>query len=418
FIDNAGGVDCSDKEVNIKILLNSIVADGDMTIKQRNTLLASMTDEVTDIVLTDNYLQLQSISITESRSESTLKEFMRFIHHLEKEDRLDRKLEFIPTDDELLERKSKGQGLTRAELAVLVAYGKMVLKEELNVPEVSNNPFYQNVLVNYFPKPLRTKYANTMEKHRLRDEIIATEIANDMVNYMGSNFAYRIKDETGAKFPEIACCFSMSMRIFDVESLWNKVVALDNKVSTTIQLEIMARSQRMIRRATRWFLRHGDKQTLMTDYVEYFKNDVQLLHRDVSKILDKEEARDLNIIIKQYIDEGVPKDLAKQVTYLSTLFSALDIVEMSKLSGESVINIAEIYYKLGAKLELHWFLDQIVLQPVENHWQAFARSAFREELDWQQRGLTLAILDLTDPKKNPEQRLNSWMLDNVELIGR
>jgi len=327
-------------------------------------------------------------------------------------------LEFIPSDDELLERKSKGKGLTRAELSVLVAYGKMVLKEELLVPEVSQNLFYKDVLTNYFPKPLRVKYTKAMENHRLRDEIIATEIANAMVNYMGSNFAYRIKDETGAKFSEIACCFSMAMNIFDVESLWQKVEQLDNKVSSAVQLEIMARSQRMVRRATRWFLRHGNKQTLMSDYVEYFKKDVQFLHNDVSKILDKEEARELNVIIKQYTDEGVPKDLAKQVTYLSTLFSALDIVEMSKISGESVINVAELYYKLGAKLELHWFLEQIVLQPVENHWQAFARSAFREELDWQQRGLTLALLDLTDSKLVPEQRLSNWMSGNAELIER
>ncbi len=418
FIDNAGGVDCSDKEVNIKILLNTIVAEGDMTIKQRNTLLASMTNEVSDIVLTDNYLQIQSISITECRTEYVLKEYMRFIHHLEKEDRLNKKLEFIPDDDELLERKSKGKGLTRAELSVLTAYGKMVLKEELLVNEVSKNPYFQKTLINYFPQPLREPYSKYMQKHRLRDEIIATELANSMVDYMGSNFAYRIKDETGASFAEIACCYSMAMEIFGIEAMWKKVEALDNKVSSNVQLEIMYRSQRMIRRATRWFLRHGNKHTPMSNYISYFKDDVHLLHNDVSKILDKAEARDLNRIIKMFIDEGVPRDLAKRVTYLSTLFSALDIVEMAKISKEPVINVAELYYKLGAKLELHWFLEQIVLQPVENHWQAFARSAFKEELDWQQRGLTLALLELTSSKEDPELRLNNWMAHNAELIHR
>ncbi len=418
FIDNAGGVDCSDKEVNIKILLNTIVAEGDMTIKQRNDLLAKMTSEVSEIVLTDNYMQIQSISISERKAKSTLKEYMRFIHALEKEDKLDRGLEFIPSDDELLERKSKGRGLTRAELAVLVAYGKMVMKEELLVPEVSLNPYYQKVLVNYFPEPLRDKYAYAMKKHRLHDEIIATEIANAMVNFMGSNFAYRIKDETGASFADIANSFSMAIEIFDVAKLWKKIQALDNIVSTDIQLDIMARSQRMVRRATRWFLRHGDKSVPLQEYITYFKGDVKLLYKDVAKILDKDEARELNVTIKKFTDDGLPKDLAKQVTYLSTLFSALDIVEMSKLSGEPVINVAEMYYKLGASLELHWFLDQIVLQPVENHWQAFARSAFREELDWQQRGLTLALLDLTDSSKSPQVRLGSWVTDNAEVFER
>ncbi|MFT5452302.1 MAG: glutamate dehydrogenase, partial [Enterobacterales bacterium] len=418
FIDNAGGVDCSDKEVNIKILLNAIVSEGDMTSKQRNNLLASMTDEVSEIVLKDCYNQIQSISITEQKAAVTLKEYMRFIYTLEKEERLDRKLEFIPFDDELLERKAKGKGLTRAELSVLVAYGKMVLKEELLVPEVSENPYYQNVLLNYFPKPLRKKYVKEMRNHRLHDEIIATEVANTMVNFMGSNFAYRIKDETGASFAEITNCFSIALEIFDVRILWQKIEALDNKVPSKVQLEIMARSQRMIRRATRWFLRHGDKSKGLQECIDYFKEGVQLLHADVSDVLEKAEAKDLNRLINSYVEKGVPKVLAKQVSYLSTLFSALDIVEISKASNESVMDVAELYYKLGAKLELHWFLEQIVLQPVDNHWQAFARSAFREELDWQQRGLTLSLLELTDSKLTPEEKLETWIGENAELVSR
>jgi glutamate dehydrogenase len=418
FIDNAGGVDCSDKEVNIKILLNAIVANGDMTIKQRNNLLAKMTDEVANIVLNDNYMQIQSISITESRAAMTLKEFMRFIHDMEKSSFLDRALESIPSDDELLERKAKGKGLTRGSLSVLVAYGKMRLKDQLCVPEITNNPYYSKILHNYFPKPLRSKYKDAMENHRLRNEIIATELANHMVNYMGSNFVYRIQDETGANIVEIAACFSMAMEIFDIYALWEQVRDMDNKVSTKIQHEIMARSQRMIRRATRWFLRHGDRSMPMQDYIKYFKDDMKVLSENVTTVLDRREERELNGIVQKYIKEGVPESLAVKVTYLSTTFSGLDIVEMSKLADEEIMVVAEIYYKLGAKLELHWFLDQIVLQPVENHWQAFARSAFREELDWQQRGLTLAVLKLTSSDNSPEERLKGWIEDSQELIER
>ncbi len=418
FIDNAGGVDCSDKEVNIKILLNQIVDNGDMTIKQRNTLLAKMTDEVAEIVLNDNYMQIQSISITESRSKYTLKEYMRFINDMEKSGILDRSLESIPSDDQLLERKAKGHGLTRASLSVLVAYGKMQLKQKLCVPEITNNPYYTKILHNYFPKPLRSKYKKAMESHRLRDELIATELANAMVNYMGSNYAYRMSDETGASLVEIAACFSVAMEIFDVYNLWQQVRELDNKVSTKVQHEILARSQRMVRRATRWFLRHGDRTVPMQDYIKYFKEDIKVLGKDVAQVLDKREERELDGIVRNYVKSGVPEELASQVTYLSTLFSGLDIVEMSKISKEQIQVVAEIYYKLGAKLELHWFLDQIVLQPVENHWQAFARSAFREELDWQQRGLTVAILQLTNQSDNPESRLEGWISNNTDLIER
>ncbi|MEL0067322.1 MAG: NAD-glutamate dehydrogenase [Gammaproteobacteria bacterium] len=418
FIDNAGGVDCSDKEVNIKILLNQIVDNGDMTIKQRNKLLADMTDEVAIIVLNDNYMQIQSISITESRSKITLKEYMRFINHMEKSGVLDRSLESIPSDDQLLERKAKGYGLTRGSLSVLLAYGKMELKEKLCVPEITNNPYYSKLLHNYFPEPLRKKYKQSMEDHRLRNEIIATELANSMVNYMGSNYADRINDETGASIVEIAACFSIAMEIFDVYTLWQEVRALDNKISTTVQHEILSRTQRLVRRATRWFLRHGDRSIPMQDYITYFKDDIHALSGTVAGVLEKREERQLAGITQKYVKAGVPKALAVKATYLSTIFSGLDIVEMAKSSGEDTNVVAELYYKLGAKLELHWFLDQIVLQPVENHWQAFARSAFREELDWQQRGLTVAVLQLTDSSANPEQRLRGWINENRELLQR
>ena len=418
FIDNAGGVDCSDKEVNIKILLNQIVDNGDMTIKQRNKLLADMTDEVAKIVLNDNYMQIQSISITESRSKATLKEYMRFINHMEKTGMLDRGLESIPSDDQLLERKAKGYGLTRGSLSVLLAYGKMELKEKLCVPEITNNPYYTKLLHNYFPEPLRNKFKSAMETHRLRNELIATELANSMVNFMGSNYAYRINDETGATLVEVAACFSIAMEIFDIYTLWDEVRALDNKISTTVQHEILSRTQRLIRRATRWFLRHGDRSIPMQDYITYFKDDISNLSDTVSGVLEKREERELDGITQKYIKSGVPERLAKRVTYLSTLFSGLDIVEMSKTSAEDTNVVAEIYYKLGAKLELHWFLDQIVLQPVENHWQAFARSAFREELDWQQRGLTLTILQLTESSSDPEQRLQGWIASNKDLLER
>ena len=418
FIDNAGGVDCSDKEVNIKILLNAIVENGDMTIKQRNKLLAQMTDEVSAIVLNDNYMQIQSISISESRSKDTLKEYMRFIHDMEKEGYLDRTLEAIPTDDELLERRAKGFGLTRGSLSVLLAYGKMRLKQEFCVPEITQNPYYLKLLHNYFPKPLRSKYKSQMEEHRLRDEIIATELANGMINYMGSNFVARIVDETGATRVEIAACFSMAMEIFDVQTIWQQVRALDNLIPTAIQHEMMTRTQRMIRRATRWFLRHGDRSMPMAEAIAFFKDDMALLTSKVSTVLDKREQRELNARANKYVKDGVPQDLAVKVTYLSTLFSGLDIVEMSKATGQDVMQIAELYYKLGAKLELHWFLSQIVLQPVENHWQAFARSAFREELDWQQRGLTVAVLKLSNETDSPEERLKSWIKNNGDLVVR
>ncbi|TQV76587.1 NAD-glutamate dehydrogenase [Aliikangiella marina] len=418
FIDNAGGVNCSDNEVNIKIMLNQIVSAGDMTEKQRNKLLLSMTDEVSDIVLRENFLQAQSISVSEQRSPKMVKELMRFIHWLEREDRLDRELEFLPSDDELVERLSQGEGLTRAEIAVLTAYGKMVLKEELCTPEVSNEPFYNQVLIDYFPKPIRRKFAEQTELHPLRNEIIAMKLANEMVDYLGSNFAFRAMDETGATPSDVATCFTLAKEIFDMPAMWKQIEALDHSIPAKIKHDMIYQTQRMVRRCTRWFLRHRRKNLEIKEGIEYFKEGVLELQKSIAKVLEKKENKGIEKSIAGWVAQGVPKKLAEKICYLSTMFSGLDIVEMAKLTGLNISLVAEVYFKLGAKLELHWFLEQINLQPVDNHWQAFARASFREDLDWQQRSLTVAVLHMSNKKANAEERIIAWIVENADLLTR
>jgi len=418
FIDNAGGVNCSDNEVNIKILLNQIVADGDMTVKQRNKILLSMTDEVGEIVLRENFLQAQTISVSEERSVKMVKELMRFIHWMEREGKIDRELEFLPSDEELLERLARGQGLTRAELAVLAAYGKMILKEQLCSPEISNESYYVGELTRYFPTALRKKYASQMLQHPLKNEIIAMRLANEMVDYLGSNFAFRTTDETGASTSDVAICFTLAKEIFDMPKIWSQIESLDHSIPATVKNNMFYQTQRMIRRCTRWFLRHRRKNLAVHEGIEYFKKGVAELHKDIKKALDKAEVVNIQNGINLWIEQGVPKKLASKVSYLSTMFSALDIVEMSKLTGLKVSLVGEVYYKLGAKLELHWFLEQITMQPVDNHWQAFARATFREELDWQQRSLSVAVLHMSVDDASAEERIIAWIIENEDLLAR
>jgi glutamate dehydrogenase len=418
FTDNVGGVDCSDHEVNIKILLNRLVAEGDLTMKQRNKLLADMTDDVAEAVLRDSYMQTQSISITESRKAKVIKELMRFLQNLERQGKIDRALEFLPSDEELLERIASGHGLTRAEICVLVAYGKMTLKEHFNKEAITKDPYFEKVLEGYFPDKLRKRFGEQLKQHRLRGPIIATVVANDMVNLMGCNFAHRMHDETGADFTEIAICFSLAREVFGMDQLWREIEALDNKVPAEIQIDALFQSQRMIRRATRWFLRHRRKDVPIAETIAYFKPDVLALEEKVASVLEEKEANDIAKQAEQLVKKGMPEKLAYRIAYLSTMFSALDIVEMTKQTGLPVTLVAEVYYKLGANLQLHWFLDQITRQPVDNHWQAFARSAFREELDWQQRGLTLIVLQTTNDKESADERIQAWIAENDELIRR
>lgn len=418
FIDNAGGVNCSDNEVNIKILLNQIVSAGDMTEKQRNKMLLSMTDEVSNIVLRENFLQAQSISASEERAVKMVKELMRFVHWLEKEEKLDRELEFLPSDEELVERLAQGAGFTRAELAVLTAYGKMVLKEEFCVPEVANEPFYNEVLVNYFPKPIRRKYASQTQHHPLRNEIIAMRLANEMVDYLGSNFAFRAMDETGATPADVATCFTLAKEIYDMPTLWKQIEALDHSIPAKTKHDMIYQTQRMVRRCTRWFLRHRRKNLEIQEGIQYFKDDIVTLQKSIHKVLEKNENEGIRENIEQWVSQGVPKRLAERICYMSTMFSGLDIVEMAKLTGLDISLVAEVYFKLGAKLELHWFLEQINLQPVDNHWQAFARASFREDLDWQQRSLTVAVLHMSSRLATAEERIINWIIENSNLLTR
>lgn len=418
FIDNAGGVNCSDNEVNIKILLNGVVADGGLTVKRRNNLLARMTDEVSDIVIQDNYRQTQSISITESRAPAMVKEHMRFIHGLEKTVGLDRSLEFLPSDDELLEREANGRGLTRAELAVLLAYGKIELKDTLCIPAVTENKYFESYLLEYFPKPLRTKYLENMTKHPLKDEIIAMCLANEMVNLMGTNFAFRVIDEVGANIGEVAQCYVMAKETFNLTGLFESIEALDNKIPASVQTKMMFQARRIVRRATRWFVRNRRKDQSIDEVVNFFKSGVAELQKNVHKTLEAKEAQGIEKEIKELVEQGVPDKLAKQVSYLSTMFSAMDIIELSKQYDLPILTVAEVYYKLGAEVELHWFLNQIIAQPVTNHWQAFARAAFREELDYQQRNLIEAVLPLTSKYKAPETRIKHFLADHDDLLSR
>jgi glutamate dehydrogenase len=391
-VDNAGGVDCSDNEVNIKILLNSLVQNGDLTIKQRNKLLYDMTDEVGDIVIDDCYRQTHSLSITAMRGANQLKEQVRFIHQLERAGKLDRSLEFIPDDEEIADRLATGKGLTRPELSVLLAYSKMVLKDDLVHPEITDNPYHNSLLIAAFPKQLCKKYQQQMQFHPLRAEIIATKLANKIGNDMGFNFVNRMEEETGATVAEIANCYTIASTVFELHSFWRQIEMLDNQISTAIQTEMLFQYRRTVRRVTRWFLRHRNKALSIAESIALFQPTFAVMSEKLATFMVSDEIDALNRVATDLVKSGVPDNVATRLAQLSTLFSTMDIAEVSHENNCTVEKAAILYFNLGSQLELHWFLDQITRQPVANHWQALARASFREELDWQQRSLTSVVL--------------------------
>ncbi|WP_419209657.1 NAD-glutamate dehydrogenase [Photobacterium leiognathi subsp. mandapamensis] len=416
FIDNVGGVDCSDNEVNIKILLNSLVSADEMTFKQRNTILENMEAEVSEIVLDDAYRQSESISVTEQQQVQLLKEQTRFIHQLERHGKLDRSLEYLPDDEALAEREKSGIGLTRPEIAVLVAYGKMVLKEKLVNHDIASDPYHSRLLPAYFPRFLQDNYRMQMEQHPLRRELIATSLANQMSNEMGCNFVTRLQEETGATINDISASYSIGREIFNFGKLFSDIRDLDNKVSAQIQYEMLYRSRRMLRRVTRWFLRNREHKLGIEQQIVFYQPFVEQLRHHLDSYIVTQEVIEHEQQAKEMIDQGVPEQLAKNIARLTSLYSAMDIAQIAKTMEVDTSHIARVYFVLGAKLSLHWFLKQIQNQSVENNWQALARASFREDLDWQQRQLTTAVLMTS--KAEPEESIALWMEQHKKAIHR
>src|SRR3712207_2399217 len=255
-IDNSAGVDTSDHEVNIKILLDAIVKNGDMTEKQRNELLAEMTEEVAQLVLRDNYQQTQALSIAVAQAAPMVDVHARYIRALENAGKLNRDLEFLPSEETLSERKSDGMGLSAPEFAILLSYTKITLYRELVDAEVVEDPYLFGELERYFPTPLSDRFREQMKGHRLRREITATHLANSMVNRCGTSFAFRLDEETGASWPEIARAYTAAREAFGLRDLWAQIEALDARVEAQTQIRMLLDARKLVERASRWLLRN------------------------------------------------------------------------------------------------------------------------------------------------------------------
>ncbi|WP_432452974.1 NAD-glutamate dehydrogenase [Agarivorans sp. QJM3NY_29] len=417
FTDNVGGVDCSDNEVNIKILLNGLVTNGDLTEKQRNKLLVEMTEDVSLIVLENAYRQSQSISATEQLGESTVKEVSRFMHILEREGRLNRSLEFLPSDEELLEREANGQGLTRPELAVLVAYGKMALKEWFNVSEVTEDPYLSQTLIKSFPALLQQRYVEQMHQHPLRQEIVATRLANQVVDDVGFNFVTRLIEETGSSAAEICTCYMIACEVFGAWELYEQIEALDNRVNAQLQLSMINSLRRNIRRATRRFLTLRDRSLTIAEQIERYRPSYLQLHQQLLDVLASDEVDLVNQQADKLQQQHVPAELASTMAKMDSMFSILDLTEIAEQGEQDIVAVARLYFNLGANIGLHWFLEQINIQAVDNHWQALARSSFREDLDWQQRQLTMSALKWATQMES-ENALDDWLAAHESLLLR
>lgn len=420
-IDNSGGVNCSDNEVNIKILLNGVVVAGDLTEKQRNELLRSMENEVAELVLKNNRLQTEAISVAVAQAAENLEMYIRVLDEMEKEGNIDRAVEFLPDQAEVAARKAAGKGLTRPEIAVLMAYSKTLLKKALLESSVPREPYFDKYLSQAFPQVLSEKFKPYMEKHRLRNEIIATQISNAVINEMGISFVYRLQDETDGEPADIVRAYTVSREIYGAEDLHNQIRTLGTSVNSNTQFSMIHEVNRLIRRGTRWFLRNRRTGFDITETIELFAPKLTEIIAHLPHMLQKGSGSVVVIErdLEDLMQKGIPEALAYRMSITGALYSALDIIEAATQNNFPVDKLAFLYFAVGSKLELGWFREQIKIHSINNHWEALARASFRDDIDKYQRNITVAIMQANgDNFENTDALIESWIKKHQALLRR
>jgi len=409
FIDNSAGVDCSDHEVNIKILLGLAESTRGLKLPQRNALLARMTDEVGELVLRDNYLQSFALSVAEAQAPARITEAAQLIRVLERQGKLNRALESLPTDEQVEERRKLQKGMTRPELAVLLSYSKMDVFDALLASDVPEDPYLAQELSAYFPKPVQEQYGDLMRRHRLRREIIATAVCNSMVNRMGSTFAMRLTEESGVSMAEVARAFTVAREVFDMRRTWDAIEALDDKIAAKVQIEMMVKLGRMMRLATHWFLERPEETRQIAAAVKTYAKGIAEYTEGLRELAPPDELAAWKESYDALRAAGVPDPIARKVAAADYLYAGLDVVDAARELKQPVRAVADAWFRLGTALSFSWLRAQVERLPVDGHWQAIARGSLRDSLYAHQRRIAAAVLKGGKGSKDAGAAIEKWL---------
>jgi len=418
FIDNSAGVGCSDHEVNIKILLGMATRLGKLTYAQRNKVLANMTEDVSDLVLMDNYRQSMALTNAEHQSLALADEHLRFMHALERTGDLDREVEFLPSDEDLETRLSAGAGLTRPELSVLLAYAKIALFDGVLESTLPDVPYLEDTLGLYFPKLIQKRFSHLIGKHRLRREIIATYVANTVVNRTGPSFINTIAERTGESPAAIARAYLVCRQVFGLAELWSGVEALDNSVPADVQTEMQLEILDLIMRGTIWFARHESRGDEIGKIVSAFQPAVARLDNGLDSILSPALKKTRDKKASQYIARKAPKALAQRIANLDALAPACDIVRIAAGGHFEPEAVATVFYGIGDRFGFDWLRASAMGIARGDQWQKSATAGIVDDLFATQTRLVTRIMDVSGGADLAPAIIEAWAEANGHAVNR
>ncbi|GAB2694436.1 NAD-glutamate dehydrogenase [Nocardia thraciensis] len=415
-LDNSAGVDCSDHEVNIKVLIDGVVSAGELPAAERNALLASMTDEVSDMVLQDNVSQNFLMGMSRAEAPRMLNVQKRLIADLESRRGLDRELEALPSDPEIKRRSEAGAGLTSPELANLMAHAKLSLKTDLLDSDLPDSAYFSARLPRYFPTPLRERFGAAIKRHRLRREIVTTMVINEMVDLGGITYAHRLNEEIGASATDAVRAFAAANEIFDLSSIWSRIRAAD--ISTAVKDDLELETKRTLDRASRWLLSNRPQPIAVGAEIHRYSGAVRELAPKVPGWLRGHHVDSLEEQSAKHIDRGVPEALATEVFGLLNLFPLMDVVDIADITDRSGEEVGALYYALNEHLKIDWLLQAVSHLERGDRWHALARLALRDDMYGSLRSLTLDVLSGGDPEETAEEKIAYWESKNQSRLGR
>lgn len=416
-IDNSAGVDTSDHEVNLKILLAPLVRDGSITRAKRDELLHGMTDAVSDLVLADNINQNVVLSNARAGAVRLVTVHQRMMRDLERKELLNRAIEFLPDDAELDTRRSAGEGLTSPELAVLLAYAKIEVTKELNAVALGAHAWCDQIVIDYFPQAIRQRFHAEILTHSLRAEIANTVLANELINIGGVTFVFRAIEETGANTVEVVKAAYAAMQVFGIPALWHGINTLPENVSARARTALHLEVRRLLDRSARWFLQNRGSGIDIDSEIAGFAQSVREFSGGVPKALRGQESERFERLSQRFIDAGSPKEIADQAASGLDVFSLLDITELSRALDADMTEVIELYFELSEHFDVDQLLVRITGLPRGDRWTALARQALRSDLYSVIAELTGGVYAATE-SGSATARISRWEEKRAEGVAR